>query len=443
MRKRFAYFFSVLLTLILVPVGVSASEVTVKSQEELLLALDNKDVSQINLGADINTTQKINVTRDVIINGNDYTIKYIGKFRDGKTGVESNDNTVWHSPVAGTTPVGAIYVIQVFNANVTIKDISLINGNRALGINGGKLVLDGTIDVSGNGFDAIELGHGSAPADKISTLVVSDETFIINNSENSSNSTLFVDDADAKIIRSKDGKSVTEDLVVGTKLSCNEVNVNIIEKIDNNGATVSSDVFKDIINNKNLILTTEDEKAIWMFDGNKIKDTNISINTGITFTQSAPEKIKSDVSKVTTNYEDKTFLNFAHSGKLPGIAELSYKVDDTYAIGTKLYIAHFNESTKKLDSVQEVEVDEDGYITFNVEECSSYVLYTGIDANNSNTSTNVKNQANDSANATNVSNTTTSNPKTGDINLILILSVIVSAIGGLRYVSKKIALKIN
>lgn len=427
MRRKIAYALGVLVALVVVPASVSAEEVTVKSQEELMSALNNSDVSKITLGSDIETTGKINITRNVTIDGDDHTIKYVGQFFSTVDGEGSSDNTIWSKKSSNGT-LGAVYVVQVYCSDVTIKDINLTNGNRAIGVNGGKLTLDGTVDVSGNGFDAIELSHGTAvSSDKVSTLVVSDETFIVNNSENDSNSTLFVDDADAMIIRIKDGKSLSENVTVGKKLSADEINVNVIEKIANDGAVIDSNVFKDIANNKNLILTTADGKVVWVFDGNKVTDTNISVNTGITFTNLAPDKIKSDVSKVTNNYKNMTFLNFSHSGKLPGVAEVTYKVDDVYAIGTKLYVAHFNETTKKLEKVQEVKVDEDGYITFNVEECSSYVLYTGTGAT-------------DSATVTVAGNTTTSNPKTGDINLFMILSVIVGTIIGLKYVSKKIAL---
>ena len=64
-------------------------------------------------------------------------------------------------------------------------------------------------------------------------------------------------------------------------------------------------------------------------------------------------------------------------------------------------------------------VDEDGSITFEVTECSSYVVYTGT------TTTTSANQV-------------VENVKTGDINLGLIISAIVVAGIGLVITTKKI-----
>lgn len=210
-----------------------------------------------------------------------------------------------------------------------------------------------------------------------------------------------------------------------------DVDVNSNTSSDN----VSSSIFSNISASGEKIKISkldDNEKIIysWNFDGTKISDTSIGVNTEITFTNTAPNEIKADVLKNTTNYKDVTFLNFSHDGKLPGVAEVSYKVGNVYAAGTKLYIAHFNEVTKKLEKVQEVVVDNDGYVTFNVEECSSYVLYTGIDQVDSATNVNLK-------------NTDIVNPKTGDINLILIMISMLASIGGLVIVSKRIALKVK
>lgn len=206
-------------------------------------------------------------------------------------------------------------------------------------------------------------------------------------------------------------------------------NVDINDSIIND--SISSNIFSKIktSSEKLKISKLDDNKNIvysWSFDGSKLNDTSISVDTDITFTNSAPNEISNDVSKVTTNYKNITFLNFSHDGKLPGIAMVSYKVSDVYSIGTKLYVAHFNESTKKLEKVQEVVVDNDGYVTFNVEECSSYVLYTSDGS---------------TSDATNVANTV--NPKTGDINIIMILFTIVVSIIGLRYVSKRISINVK
>ena len=86
----------------------AATSKTVNSQAELKEALNDSNISTIILGSDIETTEKINIMRDVTIDGNNKTIKYVGKFGSSS----SSDNTVW----------GGIYVLQIYKSNVTLKN---------------------------------------------------------------------------------------------------------------------------------------------------------------------------------------------------------------------------------------------------------------------------------------------------------------------------------
>lgn len=122
-------------------------EETVTTQDELKQAINDAEVTTIILGNDIETTEKINVLRPVIIDGNGKKITYVGTF--GPTA--STDNKVW----------AGIYVLQIYNTTATIKDITLTGGNAGLLINGSDVTLEGAIDVSGNGAGGIELGIGS------------------------------------------------------------------------------------------------------------------------------------------------------------------------------------------------------------------------------------------------------------------------------------------
>ncbi len=165
--------------------GLKAETVTVKTQEELKNALANKDVTEIVLGEDIHTTEKINITRPVTIDGANYTIMYTGKF--GKD--NSDSNTVW----------GGIYVLQVYKTTATIKNIKLTGANAALLVNGGNVKLVGKIDVSGNGFGGIELGQGKGVSE-ISHLSLGENTDIINTTESENAPTLWVPDDSASAV---------------------------------------------------------------------------------------------------------------------------------------------------------------------------------------------------------------------------------------------------
>lgn len=224
MKKNLSKFLLlIILTIILAPtINVkAATNKTVNSQKELIDALNDSSISTITLGSDIETTEKINIMRDVIIDGNNKTIKYVGTFGQSS----SKDNTVW----------GGIYVLQVYKSNVTLKNIKLTGGNAGLLINGGHAVFDGKIDVSGNGFGGIELGKGQGVATSPS-LTVNNNAEIINTTESPDKPTLWV---------SKDvtGASITVgntkfNLNSGEELSLDEINQ--LEESINNPETSDS-----------------------------------------------------------------------------------------------------------------------------------------------------------------------------------------------------------
>lgn len=193
----------------------AATSKTVNSEVELKEALNNSNASTIILGSNIETTEKINIMRDITIDGNNKTIKYVGKFGSSN----SSDNTVW----------GGIYVLQIYKSNVTLKNIKLTGGNAGLLINGGHATFVGRIDVSGNGFGGIELGKGNGVT-TTPTLTITDNAEIINSSEAADKPTLWVpDDTTGAIIEI--GNTEFE-LNPGEELSLDEIN-ELEESIEN------------------------------------------------------------------------------------------------------------------------------------------------------------------------------------------------------------------
>lgn len=178
-KKRWIFLFTYFLTLLLI-CTIKASAQTqsiVHDQDELLEALDNKEVTTIILGNDINTTQKINITRTVTIDGDNHTMKYVGTFGDEK----STDNKVW----------GGIYLLQIYKTIATVKDIKLTGGNAAILVNGGTVKLLGNVDISGNGFGGIELSQGKNVTNQ-SRLVLDDDTNIVNTTESNDAPSLWI-----------------------------------------------------------------------------------------------------------------------------------------------------------------------------------------------------------------------------------------------------------
>ncbi len=196
--------FLILLLSCFITTNVNAESKTVKNQDELKSALSNKDIDTIILGGDINTTEKINITRPIYLDGKNHTIKYVGKFGD------SDDFTVW----------AGIYVLQVYKTNATIKDVKLTGGNAGLLINGSVVKLEGTIDVSGNGFGGIELGKG-ANVSEAPRVDLDSSTDLKNDSESNDRPTLWVPDDTNGAVMSIDG--VKETLTAGEELSLTEI----------------------------------------------------------------------------------------------------------------------------------------------------------------------------------------------------------------------------
>lgn len=193
----------------LVPfIGVdAATSVTVHNQEELKNAIGDKNVAEIVLANDIETTEKINILRPLKINGDGYTMKYVGTF--GASG--SKDYTVW----------GGIYVIQIYKTEVTLKNIRLTGGNGGLLVNGGKATVEGLLDVSGNGFGGIELGQGAAVASN-AHLVFESDGRIVNTTETKDRPTLWVPEDSTNAIIEINGKQIT--LEADKYVTLNDIN---------------------------------------------------------------------------------------------------------------------------------------------------------------------------------------------------------------------------
>lgn len=209
MTNKVKLFLSTLLLAIMIFPSfiVHAEEVTIHNQSDLKGALAESDVTKIILGNDIETTEKINVTRSVTIDGKGHTIKYVGTFGANN----SSDNTVW----------GGIYVLQFYKTTATLKDIKLTGANAALLINGSKVTLDGKIDVSGNGFGGIELSQGVGVTETVK-LILANNANIINTTEKENTPTLWVpEDSDDAYI---EHNGIVKTIASGKELTLKEIN---------------------------------------------------------------------------------------------------------------------------------------------------------------------------------------------------------------------------
>lgn len=193
-----------------------------------------------------------------------------------------------------------------------------------------------------------------------------------------------------------------------------EADETVIEEEVSSDTTLNSSFLEALSSTNNIYQLVVDKGTVsyaWILDGSTITDPNIEINTEITFTEEAPDRIKDELDEKTNGLENVAYLNFSHHGNLPGPATIVYYVGDKYADGTKLYIRHYNETTNKLEDPIEVTV-ENGTITFDITSCSSYVLSTTAPAS-------------------------ISNPQTGD-NIIYLVGFLAVGLLGTLFTTKKV-----
>ncbi|HIR48869.1 MAG TPA: hypothetical protein IAB35_02720 [Candidatus Faecimonas gallistercoris] len=170
---------------VLVPmINVHAEDANTKQVStgaDFLAAIKDESVTKIELTQDIEITERGVITTAKEIDGNGYKITYTGGFKNG------GDKTTWGSD---TSNGDGIYVILAWHTNVTLKDITLTGGNVGLSANGANVTLEGTINVSGNGFGGIEVTDGGDDP-RLPSLTINGT--IVNTTETAATPTLWTD----------------------------------------------------------------------------------------------------------------------------------------------------------------------------------------------------------------------------------------------------------
>lgn len=183
-------------------VGVS-NEMNVGNVDELKEALGNENITVINILNNIEgITEPIMVDRDgVTINGNENTLKFEGLESIATTTddglIISGANVIVNNLKvdAGLESPGnwvGTYAIHVYDTtNVTLNNVTATGGNGGILVNGSGVKLEGTINVSGNGFGGIEVSGDTVGAANLS-LDINGAT-IVNNSEAPGKPTIWED----------------------------------------------------------------------------------------------------------------------------------------------------------------------------------------------------------------------------------------------------------
>lgn len=111
----------------------------------------------------------------------------------------------------------------------------------------------------------------------------------------------------------------------------------------------------------------DDFDCTWRFKPEDITDTNMSINLDVSKVDCFVDELK--------DKKDVVFLDFKHSGNLPGKANISlYSYEETEKPEGKVFVYYYNEETKKCEFIEEAKRNEWTEILFTLDHCSRYVI---------------------------------------------------------------------
>ena len=389
---------------------VDESVKNVSTEEELLAALNDTKVKTINVTNNFTVNSKVNIVRDVTINGNGKEIK-----------MQMDNNTVWDTNKA--------YVLQAYHATVVINDIKLTGANAALIVNGANVTLNGTIDVSGNGFGGIEVS-GTNPTINLANAK------LVNNTEAYLLPTLWTDPVldnvvvdypfGANIIANngkndqkqfyllKENSMPNADTQIKDQLSQDKI---VVETTSND--TISVDVLNELKNGPEKEVVIKTENATISFNTKNMVDeftTDLKLKLTVTENDVLGDKISLDENAKAL------YIVLDYEGVLPKDTKITFDVKNVYNVGDKVYLYYFNEETKKAELIaSDIVIDENGLATITLDHASTYFLSL----------TEVTDE-----NVGGINTGDVENPNTSDITIAVIAVLALAAVAGFAYVAK-------
>jgi hypothetical protein len=176
------------------------AEVNVGNLGDLKAALDNDNITIINITADISgVAERLVIDRKLTINGNDHIISYTDAINGLPYGsrhgilISANEVVINDLKVAMTAKAAwqGAYALQAYNATgVELNSFSGTGADAALIVNASEVALQGTTTVSGNEFGGIEVSKGTAAGLLNSALTVSGT--LVNSSEEYAKPTVWL-----------------------------------------------------------------------------------------------------------------------------------------------------------------------------------------------------------------------------------------------------------
>ena len=136
----------------------------IENVEDVQLALEDPDVSEMTLNAALPITSEIQIDKPMTIDGAGNTVT---KSEPGKVFTMTKDSTIEDIVIENTadnTEWNSSYGVQFYTGEHTVKDSKFTGGNAGIIANSATVNLEGTIDVSGNTFGGIEVCRSQADA---------------------------------------------------------------------------------------------------------------------------------------------------------------------------------------------------------------------------------------------------------------------------------------
>ena len=136
----------------------------VEDESGIESAISNPDISEMTLNAPIDVSNQIQINKPMTIDGAGNTVT---KSEPGKAFTMTQDSTIENITIENTadnTEWNSSYGVQFYTGEHTVKDSKFTGGNAGIIANSATVNLEGTIDVSGNTFDGIEVCRSQSDA---------------------------------------------------------------------------------------------------------------------------------------------------------------------------------------------------------------------------------------------------------------------------------------
>ncbi len=174
-------------------------------------ALEDPNITTINLTADINIPTTMTVSKPVTIDGGGKTMTFstVGQnlvlLGSGSELKNLNINNT-----ALTESWNSTYGVQCYNGTYTLSNIKASGGNAGILVNGSTVTLGENIDVSGNHFGGIEVSKGAAEGLADAKLIITAP--ITNTTEEYGKPTVWID-GEGATVEDSTGMTATSDVV--------------------------------------------------------------------------------------------------------------------------------------------------------------------------------------------------------------------------------------